>query len=108
MVFYENLYVGEQVDNLQRIKKRLKKGSFLANVYVVTLAAGNDLLEIYDSKVFVQPYYKTFQRPIVGIAADYAEALDLVIRIIRESYETRGDYDVKAYLTQKELEKGQE
>lgn len=108
MNFSEDLYIGEQVRNLRRIKSKLKKGAFLTNVYVITFASGNDLLEIYDAKVFVQPYYKKFSKPIVGIAADYEEALALVIRILREAYESRGDYNVKAYLTRKGLEKGQE
>ncbi len=100
MEFYKKLYVGERVKNLRRVKSRLKKGSLVANAYVITLAAGNDLLEIYDSKMFAQKYYRDFKRPVIGIASDYDEAVELVIKIMEESLNDRGDCDVKAYLTE--------
>lgn len=98
MKFYTQLYVGEGVRHLRSIKRKLKGGRLIKDAYLITFAAGNDLLEIYDAKVFSQKYYKSFSRMIVGIASDYEEAVDLVIKMIEESLNNRGDCDVKAYL----------
>lgn len=98
MKFYTQLYVGEGVRHLRSITRKLKRGWLVKNAYLITFAAGNDLLEIYDAKVFVQKYYKKFPRMIVGIASDYEEAVELVIKMIEESLNSRGDCNVKAYL----------
>ncbi len=98
MLFYSKLYVGERVRNLRQIKSRLKKGSLFTNAYIITFAEGNDLLEIYDSKIFAQKHYKDFPRMVVGIATDYNEAVGLVVKIMDETFEKRQDCNVKAYL----------
>lgn len=100
MKFYTQLYVGEQVKNLRRIKSRLRRGSRFVNAYVITFATGTDMLEIYNSRVLAQKYYRDFPKTIVGIAADYDEAVNLVIKITEETLKNRGDCDVKAYLTE--------
>lgn len=98
MKFYSQLYIGESVRNYRRIMRRLKRGSLFTNAYVLTFAAENDLLEIYDAKIFAQKYYRNFPRMIVGLAADYEEAVELVIKIVEECLSARGDCDVKTYL----------
>lgn len=99
MLFYSKLYVGEQVKNLRLIKSRLKKGSLFTNAYIITFAEGNDLLEIYDSRIFAQKHYRNFPRMIVGIATDYDEAVGLVLKIMDDTLKSRQDCNVKAYLT---------
>ncbi len=101
MNFYPNLYVGENVRSLRLLKRRLKRGFPFTKAYVITFAAGQDLLEIYDSRVFAQKYYRNFPRMIVGLASDYDEAVELVIRIMEESLQHRGDCNVKAYLEER-------
>lgn len=98
MKFYTPLYVGEGVRHLRSIKRKLKCGWLIKDAYLITFAAGKDLLEIYDAKVFSQKYYKNFPRLIVGIASDYEEAVELVIKMMEETLNKRGDCNIKAYL----------
>ena len=44
-----------------------------------------DQLDIINSMVLKQPYYKTHPAFIYGIAGSYNEALDLVVRITEEA-----------------------
>lgn len=108
MEIYSRLYVGETVNNLNKVIKRLEKGSPLVRAYVITLAENkHDQLEIYDAKVFVQKHFRYRHFCIVGIAGDYEEAVGLVVRITGECAAARGDYNLKAYLTETDR-RGQE
>lgn len=108
MEIYSRLYVGESVNNLNKVIKKLEKGSPLVRAYVITLAENkHDQLEIYDAKVFVQKHFRYRRFCIVGIAGDYEEAVGLIVKITGECAAARGDYNLKAYLTETDR-RGQE
>lgn len=93
MRFFDNLYLGTKVPNVSKIKRQILNRSLLVKAYVIALANGNDQLDIFDAKVLRQSYYRYKPRAIVAIAADYDEAVELVIRItqdaLRQGYEGR-------------------
>lgn len=101
MEFYKPLYVGDSVRHPDRVLHQLKKGSLMIKAYVITFAAGKDLLEIYNAHIFAQKYYQHFDRPIVGIAGDYREAVDMVVKITEECFAQRGDCALKEYLLER-------
>lgn len=101
MEFYSQLYIGEKVKNSRRIVRRLSKGQKVKNAYVITLAYGNDLLEIYHAATLSQKFYENFDRPVVGIADSYDEAVALVSQIVEDTLKVREDCNVKAYLASK-------
>lgn len=105
MEFYSPLYVGESVRHPDRVIRRLRKGSFLINAYIILLAEGEDLLEIYNAKIFAQPVYRNRPRIVVGVAGDYEEAVGLVVKITQESLAARGDCALKTYLLERMKEK---
>lgn len=99
--YYSHLYLGESMnaDKLDKIKKKLEKKPLISGVFLITLSKNpKDQLEIYDARQLVQTYYKKNPPYIVGIAADYEEAITLVEHIVRECVETRGDCSLKEYL----------
>lgn len=101
MEVYTSLYVGESVRHPKKVLRKLEKGSLLLNAYVITFAAGRDQLEVYDARIFAQKYYRNFDRPIIGIAGNYDEAVELIIKITNESLSERGDCELKEYLLEK-------
>lgn len=105
MEFYSPLYVGASVRHPDKVIRRLRKGSPLINAYVILLAEGEDLLEIYDARIFAQRFYRNQARTVVGIAGDHEEAVELVVRITEESLAVRGDCALKAYLLERMREK---
>lgn len=101
MRFYHDLYVGEDAKkHRKKIIWKLKHRAGQVNVYVIALADGRDLLEIYHCGLLQQGYYKRKNPFIVGIARGYEEAVALVETIVAEVYEKTGGMDVKGYLLQ--------
>ena len=93
MKFFENLYLGPKVPNVSKIKKQIMNKSYFVNAYVIALANGDDQLDIFDAKVLRQSYYRANPRTIVAIAADYDEAVELLMQItqdaLRQGYQGR-------------------
>lgn len=99
--FASNLYLGEGIaaEKLDKIKKRLEKKPLLANVYLITPARNpSDQLDLFDARQLVQPHYKNEKFLILGIAASYEEALQLIEQITKECLEARGDCNLREYL----------
>ena len=102
MEFFKNLYLGQNVTNVTKIKKQILNRSIFVNAYVITLALNEDQLEIYDAKILRQTYYQLNPRTIVGIASDYDEALQLILQIIEESFLHGYEGKLKSYLIERE------
>lgn len=102
LTFHDKLYLSESIaeKKLDKIKKTLEKKPLLANVYLIVPASNpDDQLEIFDAKQLVQSFYRNSTFLIIGIAADYTEALQLVEQIVRECLRERGDCKLREYLS---------
>lgn len=100
MKFYKNLYIGDNVNNAATLKAKLKIHA-LVNAYVIALAQGKDQLEIYHAGYLKQKYYRKHPPVIIGIAADYEEAVEIVKKITDECVRETGECDLKEYLKKK-------
>lgn len=101
MTFHERLYLGESIPpkKLEKIKKRLCKRPLLSGVYLIVPAHNpNDQLDIFDARQLVQPHYENESFYILGIAADYNEALQLIERMVQDCLRDRGDCRLREYL----------
>lgn len=97
MKFYKYLYVGETVEHVGILKQKLKIHA-MVRVYLVTLACGDDQLEIYSSMLLMQKYFRKHAPIIIGIASNYEEAVAIVQKIVEESLERTGTCNLKEYL----------
>ena len=90
MKFYKHLYIGDTITNPAKIKRKLK---FHAGtmVYVIAVAQGDDQLEIYHSAYLKQKYFRYHPPVIVGIASDYDEAVDIIVKITQECLDATGE-----------------
>ena len=98
MKFYKNLYVGESIHKPAKVKWKLAHGAGQLKIYVIALAGGDDLLEIYHCAFLQQKFYKKYPPYIVGVAGSYKEAVSLVQTIIEDVYANTGSYAVKDYI----------
>lgn len=100
MKWYEHLYVGDSVaDKVDKIKWKIMHNAGMFTVYVIALASNPDnLLDIIPASNLVQKGYPKENLRIVGLAGGYDEALELVRRIVEETYEHTNDIDVYEYL----------
>ncbi len=102
LTFSPRLYLGEGIkeQKLDKIKRKLLEKPLFAGVYVLTVSKNpTGQLEILDAKQLMQSYYEHHELYIIGIAADHADALRLVERLMQECLDARGDCKLKEYLT---------
>lgn len=101
LTYHPKLYLGESIPEgkLDKIKRKLEEGSLFSGVYLLTLSRNpSDLLEIYEAKQLTWKYYRTHPPYVVGIAGSHEEAVALVVRIVEECLQERGDCCLKEYL----------
>lgn len=100
MKFYKYLYIGDTVTNPAKVKWKLKHHAG-TQVYVISIAAGDDQLEIFHAAYLKQRYYRYHPPVIVGIASDYDEAVAMIVKITRECVDVTGSCNLKEYLKRK-------
>ncbi|MDE7404412.1 MAG: hypothetical protein K2M81_04825 [Lachnospiraceae bacterium] len=103
MKFYKYLYIGDTVTNPQKVKRKLKHHAGV-QVYVIAVASYPDQLEIFHSAYLKQRYYRYHPPIIVGIASDYEEAVQIVMKITQECLEATGNCNLREYLKRKAKE----
>ena len=92
MRWYKHLYVGQKAKKKRfTIIQNIRKGRFQAGVHVITPAScGENLMEYYSKKEDLL---------ILGIAADYYEALEVARDIVDEMYHTTGRFSIREFLS---------
>lgn len=105
MKFYKYLYVGDAVKNPVKVKWKLKHRAG-QQIYVICLARGSDQLELFHCAYLQQKYYKYHPPVIIGIAADFDEAVQIVIKITQECLDATGSCELKEYLKQRVKQSG--
>lgn len=101
MRWYRKLYIGKTAKKKRyEIVWKVKHRAGMLGVYVITLASNEkNLLDIIDSSVLLQPFYKNENIFIVGIACGYEEAVELAARIVEELYRKTGEFQIRKFIT---------
>lgn len=103
MKFYKNLYLSNGcVDKKEKICWKLKHNAGQIDIFVIGLAPGRDLLEIYHCGFLQQKAFKKNASLIVGIADGYDLAVELTVKIIEDVYAETGNLLVKEYILHKQ------
>lgn len=104
MKWYRNLYAGDSVaGKIERIKWKINHNAGTVSVYVIAFPSNqNNLLDIIPSWELMQKAYPKKHMTVIGLAKGYGEALELVRRIVDDTYQNTGTVDVKAYLREVE------
>lgn len=99
--YHHRLYLGNNISEskLNKLKKRLEKKPLFCDAYLITVSRNpSDQLEFFPAKQLVQKYYSQYPVYVIGIAADYEEAVSLIEKIVQECLQSRGDCALKEYL----------
>lgn len=106
MVFYKELYCDEVTfRHKKKIVRRLRRNAGQLGVYVIALAGGNDLFDIFHVANLKQPCFPKESLQVVGLASNYEEALKLAIKMISDFYDMYGTYQFKEELRKTEDKK---
>ena len=99
--WYKKLYIGDNAKKKAKATvRKLNQGRLVLSFYVITLASNEkNLLDFFPASQLKQKAFRSSCPMIVGLAEDYEEAMQLVQNIIKETYESQGNTDVRTYLT---------
>lgn len=101
MHIYKNLYCDEEIlPQKKKILRKIKYHGGLLNVYVITLSEGTDYFDLIPGYSFKQKSYPTKDLHIMGLAAGYDNAVELVQQMIGDFSEQYGTYRFKNSLLQ--------
>lgn len=100
MKWYKDLFVGESVTGkIKKIKWKVEHNAGMLHTYVITFPSNSDnLLDMIPTRELLQKGYPKKNLHIIGIAGNYDEAVELVVKIIEETYDNTGTTDVYSYL----------
>ncbi len=101
LTYHPDLYLGESIKEkeLEKIKRKLENWPLFSGVFLLALSRNaSDQLEIYAARELVWRYYEKHPPHIVGIAGNWGEAVALVVAIVQECLQERGDCALKEYL----------
>ena len=103
MYLCKKLYVGDNATvNQKEIIKSLKHKKWSMGIFVITLSENeHNLLDIYETIQFNQPYYRKKKLTIVGVAAGKKDAFALVTKIIDDVYTSTGNFKVREFFKTK-------
>lgn len=98
--WYKKLYIGDNAKKkAPSVIKKVNQGKLQYDIYLITLASNEkNLLEIIQANQLVQKTLRKLCPMIVGMASGYEEALEVVEKIVEETYLKQGDTDVRRYL----------
>lgn len=110
ITWYDHLYVGEKAKKKRyRLIQAVRDSKLSAGAYVITPAAnGNNILDIYSDAALLSPWNRDKEFHIVGIAADYWEALEVVRQIVDDVYQATGGVRLPDSMKSAENETAQE
>lgn len=105
MHIYNNLYCDAETEPQKRkIIRKIKYHGGLADIYVIALSGGEDYFDLIPGYVLKQKAYPTKDIHIVGLAAGYGSALELVQQMIADFSEHYGTYRFKnSFMQEKEM-----
>ena len=99
MKYIDNLYYGDKASKNKLFTKWCLSYGRHKGTYVLTLPRYNGgILEIRKLSNLRHIYYKKYPLTVVGVALGYRDAVELAARIVRETYEKNGSFDVQGFL----------
>lgn len=99
MQWAENLYLTDKTaKNKDKIIRKANRGMGMVSIYLITLASNpENLFDIFRAAHLKQPAFYKQDLFVVGIAAGYEEALELVQRMVEDIYRKTGGFAVREY-----------
>lgn len=96
--FADKLYVSESIKNVEKVKRRLGFGRGQLEIYLITISNSDDQLEYFHNALLKQKAIYKQGINVVGLAESSSECVELIERILQDTYNATGRYDMKTFL----------
>lgn len=98
MRFYKKLYIGESIEKKKaKVIWKLKTRATLFDIYVIVYPKDGNEIEYFNSSFLKQKYYRKNKPMIIGIAKGIDETELLMEKIILDTHQYTGNYDINQY-----------
>lgn len=98
ITYSDNLYTGDSIKHVRRIKRKIKYGRGQLKVFILTLSNSSDQIDIFHNSMLKQRLFRKQDLRVVGLANSYDEALTIVLNILDDTLKENGNADMKKYL----------
>lgn len=96
--FRKNMYISPTIDNVSKVKRKLRLGSGQISVYMIVINHDSRKLEYMHNAMLKQKILHFRDYDVVGLAGSAEECVDIVEQILKEAHEATGQYDAGAFL----------
>ncbi|MDO4519403.1 MAG: hypothetical protein Q4B47_03785 [Eubacteriales bacterium] len=98
LTWMDHYLIDEEIKNPEKVRKKIDSGK-LTGIYLITLSSNQDnMLEIYAADLLKMKAQRDLCQPIVGIAKNRDNAIEMIVRILEESLQTEYAADLVNYL----------
>ncbi len=95
----EGYRVGENVRKPEKIKRRLDAGKYVHGIYLLTLSENPaNIMDVIPADMLIQKSFCRICPPIIGMAGDKEEALEMVKNLVDEVYRATGAFRITEYI----------
>jgi hypothetical protein len=98
MHFYKKLYLSPDIKNVNKLKWRLRTGRGSLSLYLLVLNKDSKKLEYFHNGLLKQKFLHRRDMDIVGLATGADACMELIEKIVSDSYEATGKYDAYDFL----------
>lgn len=99
MKWYSGLYLGDSVRHPRRLRWKIDHNAGTMAYVIALSTAENGILDIIPTWVLLQKGYPwRGELFAVGLAQSHGEALEVVRRIVDETWQNTGTVDVRSWL----------
>lgn len=100
IVWYHDMYMDEYVsENPDKYKLLVEDDRVcIPSIYCIAIASNADnMFDIISCNELLFKHYKRNKLYVIGLATSHSGAVDLVMNIVSDIYESTGGFDVRRY-----------
>ena len=99
MIIQKKLFVSDRIKHKTITVAKFRVNKFVPGIFVIRLAYDPDQLEIIRADYFKQKAFrKGDDKPVVAFAANYDDAVDIVLHLTQKAVEKYGYPALKEYV----------
>ncbi len=93
MEIYKNLFVGDSIKKPEKLIKKLNNGKALKSFYLVGFFKDRENLEIINSRMFLQKYFRSEEFLVTAIVKDEEDALEYIRALCEISFKAFNEFN---------------
>ena len=104
MIWHKELYVTDNLKNIEKLKWKIEHHAGLINVFVIVLSPQEgETFQIISNAQFSKKYMRKKEFYAIGLARGIIHSRVLIGKIFEDVYQKTGNYHVKEYFLSEQM-----